>query len=278
MKTQPRGQTHSRAGLLAATLLLAGSLPAYAQLVGGQSSGEKEEDHYFDDRAVVLATIHQDNGNVLEFLSNPELEELTLWETGPAQTAGPVFADDELDKISMLEAYLQLVPAGHPVPADLVRYSRGLEAGQAEKLIEGRQLVEKLEGTLEIGQHMAAPPANTRADCVGIGTGPYDWGPVFRNSGCNVDGRTNFLKARICNLSDWGSIRMQLGYKHTCSSNSFNYPSSKTKDVAHGDYAYVQVDSVTRCRRARYVNWDAFYEQAIVGGWMSGSPTSNNCG
>ncbi len=262
--------------LATAALIFAVALPVAAQVDTGKGRSEKEEDHFYDDRAIALATIQQDNGNVIEFLSNPSLRELILWETGPADRGGPVFADDELDRWSMLEAYLQLVPVDFPVPADLVRYSQKIGAARSEELIRGRRLVDAVPGVIDIGDHLNASAA--KSHCTGIGSGPYDWGPVYRESGCNVDGKSNYLKARICNKSNWGAIRMELGYKHTCSSNSFNYPNSMRRDVSNGNYAYVAISSVTRCRRARYTYWDAFYEQATVGGWYSGSPTGNNCG
>jgi hypothetical protein len=242
---------------------------------GRDRSAEKAD--FFDDRAIVLATIAQSNGNLIELLSNPELEELTLWESGPAELAGPVFADDGAE-LSMLEAYLRLVPVDFPVPDQLVRYSR-LDPDEVQRLVEGRSLVASIPQVIEIGHHLLAPAAVSQSICDSIGADNYDWGATHRASGCNADGRVGFVKARICNTSHWGAIRMALGYKHFSWSDHFVYPNSKSKHVAGGDYAYVVVNSIRRNRRALYTSWDAGYESAWVGGWFErGSITANNCG
>jgi hypothetical protein len=280
-----RSETMPPRPLLAGSILVASLFAtmsiglAQTKAVEGEGSRDlsSEKEDFFDDRAIVLATIAQSNGNLIEFLSNPEFEELTLWESGPADAAGPVFADDG-EELSMLEAYLRLVPLDFPVPDHLVRYSR-LDPDEVQRLLAGRSLVASLPQLIEIGDHLQAPPAVSQSICYSIGSDNYAWGPEYRESGCNADGRAGFVKARICNKSNWGSIRMALGYKHFSWSDHFVYPNSKSKYVGGGDYAYVVVNSIERNRRALYTAWDAGYESAWVGGWFErGSMTANNCG
>jgi hypothetical protein len=265
-----------RAALIAALLALAPlTFPTTAQV-----DPADETDYEFDDRAVLLATLVQPNGNTLEFLSNPESEELTLWETGVAERAAPVFATVELGRLSMLERYLLLVPEGFPVPEDLARFSQ-LDPRELETLLAGRRLVATVPGVVEVGDQLAQPPWSAAAPCTNIGTANYwDWGPVYRESGCSAysGSGSTYAKARICNKSGYSSIKMQLGYKHFCSSSKWNWPNSKTKNIAAGNYGAVSIQSVPRCRRARYTNWDVFYEKAIVGGWFECTYQYTSCG
>jgi hypothetical protein len=239
-----------------------------------RTPGEVKE---FDDRAIVLATIRQSNGNVLEFLSNPELEELTLWETGPADRARPVFMDT--DRVSMLEAFVKLAPKEVPIPQDLVRYSR-LNQNEVYRLTYGRKLITRIAEPIYIGSHMVtATPLAASSSCnhQSVGSG-LDWGAIERNSWCNVDATTPYIKARIC-VTAGHSIRMQLGYKHFEWSNDFTWPSSKRKDVGLNQYAAVDVDSISRKRRAQYHYWDPVVEAAWVGGYvLDGNVTVNHCG
>lgn len=246
--------------------------PSSAQSVRAPA-GVKE----VDDQAILLATIRQSNGNVLEFLSNPELDELTLWETGPADRASPVFPDD--DPVSMLEAFVQLAPQDVPIPHDLVRYSR-LDQKEVNRLTYGRKMTTRIAEPIDIGNHMvSATPLAASGSCNqgSVGSG-LDWGAIHRNSGCNVDATTPYIKARIC-VTSGHSIRMQLGYKHFDYSNDFTWPTSKRKDVAPDHYAYVAVDSINRKRRALYHDWDPVVEEAWVGGFViDGNVTVNHCG
>ena len=239
-----------------------------------RAPGQIEE---VDDQSILLATLRQSNGNVLEFLSDPALAELTLWETGPADRASPVFRDR--DPGSMLEAFVQLTPKHIPVPEDLVRYSR-LDQSEIDRLTNGRHLTTRIVDPIDVGGRMvnATPLAATtscNANSLGFG---LDWGPTLRNSGCNVDATTPYIKARICVTAGW-SIRMQLGYKHFSWSDNFTWPNSKRKDVAINHYAFVAVDSVDRKRRVQYHDWDPVVEGAYVGGFViDGSVTVNHCG
>jgi hypothetical protein len=166
--------------------------PSSAQTVGTPGEGKE-----VDDQSTLLATLRQSNGNVLEFLSDPELEELTLWETGPADRASPVFTDD--DPLSMLAAFVQLTPKEVPIPQDLVRFSR-LDPDEVNRLTNGRQLTTRIVDPIDIGRHMVtATPLAASGSCNGNSLGfGLDWGPMLRNSGCNVDATTPYIKARIC--------------------------------------------------------------------------------
>lgn len=243
-----------------------------AHLTMGQTQAQPADRHL---GGIALATIIQSNGNVLEFYSNPELEELVLWESGSLDRGGPAFGEDRGRILSMLERYLQLAPAEQAVPADLARFSR-LSAEELEKLLRGRRLVDTIAEPIFIGDHMAAPPGAAAAACSDVGSG-LDWGPRHRFSGCNVDATVSYMKARICNTSDWGSIRIRLGHK-LAGWQHFAYPSYRTKDVGAGKYDYVAVTAGKLRRRAQYTNWSDYYEQAWVGGLVDGgSITVDNC-
>jgi hypothetical protein len=256
--------------------LVSFSMP-FAAPSSAQNGGAPGEVREVDDRAILLATLRQSNGNVLEFLSNPELEELTLWETGPADRASPVFTDD--DPASMLEAFVQLTPKEVRIPQDLVRYSR-LDQDEVYRLTYGRELTTWIAEPIDIGGHMVtATPLAASGSCnhQSVGWG-LDWGANLRNSWCNVDATTPYIKARVC-VTKGHSIRMQLGYKHFSWSDEFTWPTSKRKDVGLNQYAYVSVDSVNRKRRAQYHYWDPVVEEAWVGGFViDGNVTVNHCG
>jgi hypothetical protein len=232
------------------------------------------------DTGSILATVIQSNGNAIEFFADKELQEVTMWETGDIIQSGAVFSQEEIGvKLSVLEAYLKLVPVDMSVPADLVRYS-GLDEEVTQQLLRGRTLVDAIAEPIYIGDHLVAPPEATTAACSGVGYS-LDWGPTYRNSGCNVDATVRYIKARICNLSNWGSIRLKVGHKVFSTSNHFTYPGYRTKDVAAGKYAYV-TGGCYGCakykRRALYTNWDNFWEQAWVGGIVyGGSIAVDNC-
>lgn len=228
----------------------------------------------------ILATVIQSNGNAIEFFADKELKEITMWETGDIKQSGAVFSQEEVGvKLSILEAYLKLVPVDMSVPADLVRYS-GLDAEVTQQLLRGRTLVDAIAEPIYIGDHLVAPPESATAACSGVGFS-LDWGPRYRHSGCNVDATVRYIKARICNVSSWGSIRLMVGHKPFSWSNHFNYPGYRTKDVAAGKYAYVSggcYNCAKYKRRALYTNWDNFWEQAWVGGIVnSGSITVDHC-
>lgn len=263
-----------RSTLVAACVSFSMSSAAPATAQTRTAPGEVKE---VDDQAVRLATLRQSNGNVLEFLSNPELEELTLWETGPADRASPVFHDD--DPASMLEGFVLLTPREVPIPHDLVRFSR-LDQDEIDRLTSGRALTTRIPEPIDIGSHMVtATPLAASSSCNqgSVGSG-LDWGAILRNSWCNVDATTPYIKARIC-VTKGHSIRMQLGYKHFSHSNDFTWPTSKRKDVGLNQYAYVAVDSINRKRRAQYHYWDPVVEEAWVGGFViDGNVTVNHCG
>ncbi len=261
-----------RRTLVAALVLF--SIP-FATPAPAQPGRAAEPVKEVDDQSVLLATLRQSNGNVLEFLSDPDLEELTLWETGPADRASPVFVDG--DPTSMLAAFVQLAPKDAPIPQDLVRFSR-LEQGEIDQLIRGRRLTTRIPDPIDIGGHVSATPlaASSACNANSLGYG-LDWGVAHRNSGCYVDATTPYIKARICVTGGW-SIRMQLGYKHFSWSNDFTWPTSKRKDVGVNQYAFVAVDSINRKRRVQYHHWDPVVESAYVGGYqLDGNVTVDHC-
>jgi hypothetical protein len=219
--------------------------------------------------------VRQANGNILEFFSDPELQELTLWETGPISSAGPVFARDDGGPISILEAYLSIVPSDAPVPEDLVRFGQ-VDSDPSKPEAEGRRMVRSVDAPIDVGNHLVAAPSVCNSGSVGWG---LDWGPTHRFSGCNVDATVRYMKARLCNTSNWGSLRVRLGHKLSAWWNNFDYPGYRTKDVGPDQYAYVVVNSGLKLkRRAQYTNWSAYYESGWVGGIVdSGSITTDHC-
>ncbi len=237
-------------------VLLVGSSTLLAQ--------EKYSEEFYDDHATLLATIRQSNGNIIEFYSNPDLKELTVWETGPLDRGAPAFDNLELQNLSMLERYMALVPEDVPIPKDLVSYSL-LPQQELEHLLRDRRLVGIVPVDIDINHRFLGDP---QAVC-SVGS-DLDWGPTYRQSGCNAysgKGATR-ARARICNKSSTGKIRIALAYKHFPWSNNWQWPNSKKKDIAAGNYGVVAVNSIKRKRRARYSDWEPYYEQATVGGWF----------
>ncbi len=211
-----------------------------------------------------MATVRQSNGNFIEFYSNPDLKELTVWETGSLGRGAPAFDNFELESLSVLERYMALVPEDFPIPKDLATYSL-LPQQELEYLLRDRILVGTVTEKIDINDRFLGDP---QAVCnVGF---DLDWGPTYRNSGCNAySGKgAHVAKARICNKSSTGTIRIALAYKHFSWSNNWKWPNSKKKDIAAGNYGVVSVTSVPRKRRARYSEWEPYYEQATVGGYF----------